>query len=257
MSLFIPGYIFAIFIYFFLYLLPPLVASFQCIVSACHLIYYATRIVLYRARLLVICCATIRNRADINGLELNSFQSLNSRSRVSSFIRFFFVQLLILDDFLLLQCSATCGVGTAERIVACRMENGSLVESVFCAGQERPVSVQQCVELPCPTTEAPIMTTTSTTAATTTTAIPLPTTQTPITGIAPTATTAVPSLALAGFRPQPFEIHIDPGLNNIVPTSNWNPESNDIPRILGTWRIGDWGQVHFHYFFFLNVYSVI
>ena len=122
------------------------------------------------------------------------------------------------------------------------MENGSLVEPIFCAGQERPVSFQPCLELPCPT-EAP-----------STTTPPLPTTQTPITGPVPTVTTAVPSLALAGFRPQPFQIHIDPELNNLVPTSDWNPESNEIMQIVGTWRTGDWSQVHSFLFFlyFLN-----
>ena len=124
------------------------------------------------------------------------------------------------------------------------MENGSLVEPIFCAGQERPVSFQPCLELPCPT-EAPSTTTT-----------PLPTTQTPITGPVPTVTTAVPSLALAGFRPQPFQIHIDPELNNLVPTSNWNPESNEIMQTIGTWRTGDWSQVARHFFLTSILFSV-
>lgn len=76
----------------------------------------------------------------------------------------------------------------------------------------------------------------------------------PLLAPVPTVTTAVPSLALAGFRPQPFQIHIDPELNNLVPTSDWNPESNEIMQIVGTWRTGDWSQVHYFLFFlyFLN-----
>ncbi|XP_046444849.1 A disintegrin and metalloproteinase with thrombospondin motifs 9-like isoform X3 [Daphnia pulex] len=133
------------------------------------------------------------------------------------------------------QCSVTCGVGQAERIVGCRMENGSVVDSTFCAGQDRPASIQQCVEYPCPT-EPPTTTSTSTTQAT-------PTTQQPsTTAIFPTSAVPAASLALAGFRPQPMEIHnIDPAINSLDPT-DWNPESNDIPRIVAAWRTGTWGQ---------------
>lgn len=128
------------------------------------------------------------------------------------------------------QCSVTCGVGQAERIVGCRMENGSVVESAFCAGQERPPSIQQCFEHPCPT-EPP----------TTISTVPPTTQQPPTTALAPTS--AVPmATALAGYRPQPLEIHIDPALNSLDP-ADWNPESNDIPRIIATWRTGTWGQV--------------
>ena len=116
------------------------------------------------------------------------------------------------------------------------MENGSVVDSTFCAGQDRPASIQQCVEYPCPT-EPPTTTSTSTTQAT-------PTTQQPsTTAIFPTSAVPAASLALAGFRPQPMEIHnIDPAINSLDPTE-WNPESNDIPRIVAAWRTGTWGQV--------------
>ena len=130
------------------------------------------------------------------------------------------------------QCSVTCGVGQAERIVGCRMENGSVVESGFCSGQERPPSVQQCFEHPCPT-EPP----------TTVSTVP-PTTQQPsTTALAPTSAAPI-ATALAGYRPQPLEIHIiDPALNSLDP-SEWNPESNVIPSIVATWRTGTWGQVN-------------
>lgn len=47
---------------------------------------------------------------------------------------------------------------------------------------------------------------------------------------------------MAGYRPQPLEIHIDPALNSLD-SAEWNPESNDIPRVIATWRTGGWGQV--------------
>lgn len=143
-----------------------------------------------------------------------------------------------------LQCSATCGVGEAQRNVGCRAENGSLVDHSHCAGQERPSSIQQCVERPCPT-EPPTTTTT------TTTEEPLLTTEHPSVAIGPV--TSAPIEALAGYRPQSIEIHIDPTLNSINGGSNgWNSESNDVPaaqpRIYGTWRAGSWGQVCFRGF---------
>ncbi|KZS12935.1 No long nerve cord, isoform C [Daphnia magna] len=128
-------------------------------------------------------------------------------------------------------CSVTCGVGQAERIVGCRMDNGSVVESSYCIGQDRPTSVQQCFEHPCPT-EPP-----------TTPSTVQPTTQQPsTTNVAPTSAVPAASLALAGFRPQPIEIHnIDPAINSLDP-AEWNPESNDIPRVVAAWRTGTWGQ---------------
>ncbi|XP_045034331.1 A disintegrin and metalloproteinase with thrombospondin motifs 9 isoform X3 [Daphnia magna] len=129
------------------------------------------------------------------------------------------------------QCSVTCGVGQAERIVGCRMDNGSVVDSSYCIGQDRPISVQQCFEHPCPT-EPP-----------TTPSTVQPTTQQPsTTNVAPTSAVPAASLALAGFRPQPIEIHnIDPAINSLDP-AEWNPESNDIPRVVAAWRTGTWGQ---------------
>ncbi|KAI9551632.1 hypothetical protein GHT06_021967 [Daphnia sinensis] len=128
-------------------------------------------------------------------------------------------------------CSVTCGVGQAERIVGCRMDNGSVVDASYCVGQDRPISVQQCFEHPCPT-EPP-----------TTPSTVQPTTQQPsTTNVAPTSAVPVASLALAGYRPQPMEIHnIDPAINSLDP-AEWNPESNDIPRIVAAWRTGTWGQ---------------
>ncbi|XP_045034330.1 A disintegrin and metalloproteinase with thrombospondin motifs 9 isoform X2 [Daphnia magna] len=128
-------------------------------------------------------------------------------------------------------CSVTCGVGQAERIVGCRMDNGSVVDSSYCIGQDRPISVQQCFEHPCPT-EPP-----------TTPSTVQPTTQQPsTTNVAPTSAVPAASLALAGFRPQPIEIHnIDPAINSLDP-AEWNPESNDIPRVVAAWRTGTWGQ---------------
>lgn len=128
------------------------------------------------------------------------------------------------------------------------MENGSVVDSTYCAGQDRPASVQQCVEYPCPT-EPPTTTSTSTQ--------PTPTTQQPsTTAVFPTSAVPAASLALAGFRPQPIEIqNIDPAINSLDPTE-WNPESNDIPRIVAAWRTGTWGQVEYityNSILFLNI----
>lgn len=127
------------------------------------------------------------------------------------------------------QCSVTCGVGEAQRSVGCRMDNGSLVEASFCAGQERPATIQQCVERPCPT-DPPVTTP------------PPPTTEMPST-LVPPHSTAQPSVAaLAGYRPQVVEIRVDPSLNSLDPAS-WNPNANDVPRTIGTWRTGSWGEV--------------
>ena len=141
------------------------------------------------------------------------------------------------------------------RVVGCRMDNGTIVDASFCAGQEKPASVQQCVEPTCPTERPTTITpSTTTTAATTlpwitstntpppTTAAPTTpfvTTNSPTTSVPPTTSSPV-AAALAGYRPQTFEIHMDPTLNNL--DSIWG-SSNDVQRIIANWRTGVWGEV--------------
>lgn len=138
---------------------------------------------------------------------------------------------LLKECVVVLQCSVSCGAGKAERVVGCRMANGSVVEAVYCAGQERPPSIQQCLEFPCPTDPPPTPST------------PQPTTEQPSTTATP-STSSAPAVAaaLAGYRPQSLEIHIDPAYNSLNPV-DWNPESNDVPRIAATWRTGTWSEV--------------
>lgn len=131
------------------------------------------------------------------------------------------------------------------RVVGCRMDNGTVVDAAHCAGQEKPASVQQCVEPPCPT-EPP--TTTTTTPSTTSTTSTVASTEPSLTSESPTTSApsttsspvAAPLVALAGFRPQAIEIHMDPTLNNL--DTIWE-DSNDVPRIVANWRTGVWGQV--------------
>ena len=143
-----------------------------------------------------------------------------------------------------MQCSVTCGVGEAQRSIGCRMENGSLVDSSYCSASERPVSVQQCVERPCPTEPVSTTTTTTTTSTTTIPTTLLPSTETPnVTPSSVSPTSSIPFVAgaLAGYRPQTFEIHVDPSYNQLVPPAGWNQESNDVPK--SSWRSGNWGEV--------------
>lgn len=174
----------------------------------------------------------IRFRLGVDHLKKTKKTNIISISSISKRVDLNYSNCRVFVSGVFSQCSVTCGVGQAERIVGCRMDNGSVVDSSYCIGQDRPISVQQCFEHPCPT-EPP-----------TTPSTVQPTTQQPsTTNVAPTSAVPAASLALAGFRPQPIEIHnIDPAINSLDP-AEWNPESNDIPRVVAAWRTGTWGQV--------------